>query len=147
MVSGSFTVSCNSSPQISFRLIYAVGWMIFINFAFKSGFGISTFVFLPLEVAIPETPIWSLSGLTPSLPVTKGCDHSLMHKALSRFRISQIRNSSCFVSFVSPYCDSRNSDTELNQRSRFILDSMAAIESRYRISQNQDSCCICFFSF
>jgi len=47
--------------------------------------GISTF-----QVAIFETPKWSLSGLTPSLLMTMGCDHSLMHKALSRFHISWV---------------------------------------------------------
>ena len=123
--------------------------MTFIILAFfKLGFDISAFLcpsVSTLHVAISETPKWSLSGLTPSLPVTKCCDHILMHKVLSRFHISQIRNTSWFVSFVSPYCDSWNSDTELNQRSRYELVSTATIGSRYRISQNRDSCCVCFF--
>lgn len=44
--------------------------------------GIST-----LQVAIPETPKWSLSELTPSLLVTTGGDHRLCQKAL---HISQV---------------------------------------------------------
>jgi hypothetical protein len=139
----------NSNLPITFKF-YLHHWMTFIILAFLNQVsGISAFLCPSvsiLHVTISETPKWSLSGLTPSLPVTKGCDHSLMHKALSRFFISQIRNSSCFVSFVSPYCDSRNSDTELNQQSRYELVSTATIGSRYRISRNRDSCCICFFS-
>jgi hypothetical protein len=138
-------VSCNSSPQIFFRLIYAVGRALLILHLNR----VSAFRHSCAQVSrhfmsrSPKLRNGALSGLTPSLPMTKCCDHSLMHKALSRFCISQNRNTSCFVSFVSPYCDSRNSNTELNQRSRYELVSTATIGSRYRISRNRYSCCIC----
>jgi hypothetical protein len=46
---------------------------------------------------------------------------------------------------TSPTLDPRNPEMDLDQRSRFNLDSMAAIKSRFCISRFWNSCCIISF--
>ena len=63
-------MSCNSSPQISFRLIYVIGWDLLILplnqvSAFRHSYCI---VFLPLQVTIPENNL--------------GCSISFLHLSL-----------------------------------------------------------------
>jgi len=86
-----------------------------------------------LQVAISETPKWSLSRLIPSLLVTKGCDHNLMHKALSRSCISLFlrwRFPSLQVTIAETPRWSRinNQDQTLIWRLRSNLDLMAKIK-------------------
>jgi hypothetical protein len=52
---------------------------------------------------------------------------------------SRFHNSCFIVSFPSQCRDSKNSDMELDQWSRYDLGSMVVIKSGFFISQNQDS--------
>jgi hypothetical protein len=92
VVSGSYTMSCYSSPPISFRFI-CVHWMNFINLAFKSGFGISAF----LCPSVFDTSSRDLRNLdtelfyTSSFPnVTMVITKRLCKKRFSRIRVSWI---------------------------------------------------------
>jgi hypothetical protein len=115
--------------------------LILIQATIESQFRISRFrhscalnVLVTLHVAIPETPKWS--GIN-------GPDLSLIQR-LRLNRNFAYREIDILVALFTclSMLRSRNSDMELDQRSRSDLDSTAAIGSRIRISQNRDSCCI-----
>jgi hypothetical protein len=88
--------------------------------------------FLPLQVAIHETPKWSwING--PDL---------ILIQRLRSYRDFAYRDFDILVALflASPSRDSRNSEMESDQRSRSDLDSTAAIKSRFRISRFRHSC-------
>ena len=65
----------------------------------------------------------------------------------SWYHISRNQDSWCQVFLSLQSLDSRNSDKELNQRSRSLLILTAVIKSRNHISRFRGSCCQVFLSF
>ena len=95
MVSSSFTVSCNSSPRISFRLIYVVRWALLILplnrvSAFRHSCCI---VFLPLQVVILENELgFSISFLHISLMCPRAMATALCIRNFRDFTFHDFRH-------------------------------------------------------